>query len=109
MANDLADFVTEYDLDGVDSKRNFPAPGDACLSLLNSVDYEDLPAFKKDQGAEAVTWLATFTKALRNKLPAGQYTISHAPLAPWFSDAYPQGGYLGVNKQVGSLIDWCVP
>ena len=53
-------------------------------------------------------WLITFTKVLRGRLPAGQYTISHAPVAPWFSNEYAQSGYLEVNRQVGSLIDWCV-
>lgn len=51
-------------------------------------------------------WLITFTKTLRDRLPMGQYIISHAPVAPWFSDAYASGGYLEVNKQVGSMIDW---
>lgn len=85
-ANTMAEWVIKYDLDGID------------------VDYEDFDAFNK--GAAAQTWLNTFTKALRKKLPAGQYTISHAPVAPWFSDSYENGGYLAIDKAVGDDIDW---
>lgn len=53
-------------------------------------------------------WLITFTQALRKKLPAEQFTISHAPVAPWFSDSYKDGGYLAINKAVGDAIDWYV-
>ncbi|KZV72386.1 glycoside hydrolase family 18 protein [Peniophora sp. CONT] len=85
-ANTMAEWVIKYDLDGID------------------VDYEDFDAFNK--GSAAQTWLNTFTKTLRKKLPAGQYTISHAPVAPWFSDSYENGGYLAINKEVGDDIDW---
>jgi chitinase len=55
----------------------------------------------------AVAWLSTFTKALRAQLPQGQYILTHAPLAPWFSPGlWPGNGYLGVHAAVGSLIDW---
>ncbi|KAG2128556.1 glycoside hydrolase family 18 protein [Suillus clintonianus] len=87
VANNLAAFVLEYDLDGVD------------------VDYEDFNAMNAENGS-AETWLTTFTKALRAKLPQGQYILTHAPVAPWFSSSYSSGAYLTVNKNVGSLIDW---
>jgi len=85
-ANTFAAWVKEYDLDGID------------------VDYEDFDAF--DAGT-AEAWLVTFTTQLRNQLPEGQYIITHAPVAPWFSPNYwTNGGYLQVNSEVGSLIDW---
>lgn len=87
IANDLAAFVLKYDLDGVD------------------IDYEDFNAMNAENGS-AETWLTTFTKALRKKLPQGQYILTHAPVAPWFSATYSSGAYLTVNKNVGSLIDW---
>ncbi|KAG0709372.1 glycoside hydrolase family 18 protein [Suillus ampliporus] len=87
IANDLAAFVLEYDLDGVD------------------IDYEDFNAMNAMNGS-AETWLTTFTTALRAQLPLGQYILTHAPVAPWFSTQYTSGAYLTVNKNVGSLIDW---
>ncbi|KAG1740045.1 glycoside hydrolase family 18 protein [Suillus lakei] len=87
VANDLAAFVLEYNLDGVD------------------IDYEDFNAMNAENGS-AETWLTTFTQALRVNLPQGQYILTHAPVAPWFSTIYTSGAYLTVNKNVGSLIDW---
>ncbi|EJU05019.1 glycoside hydrolase [Dacryopinax primogenitus] len=99
LANTMAAWVKEYDLDGID------------------VDYEDFNAFNSGTN-EAVTWLVTFTQALRAALPAGQYIITHArwepgslgsciAVAPWFSKSqYPAGSYLDVNTQAGGDIDW---
>ncbi|TBU38070.1 glycoside hydrolase family 18 protein [Dichomitus squalens] len=85
-ANNLASWVKTYGLDGVD------------------VDYEDFNAM---DGGTAEAWIISFTTQLRSQLPAGQYIITHAPVAPWFTPShYPGGGYLKVNSQVGSLIDW---
>ncbi|CCM01821.1 uncharacterized protein FIBRA_03889 [Fibroporia radiculosa] len=85
-ANTFAAWVQEYDLDGID------------------VDYEDFDAM--DAGT-AEAWLVTFTTQLRAQLPAGDYIITHAPVAPWFSPNYwINGGYLTVDSEVGSLIDW---
>ncbi|KIJ57853.1 glycoside hydrolase family 18 protein [Hydnomerulius pinastri MD-312] len=86
-ANNLASFVLEYDLDGVD------------------IDYEDFNAMNAEDGS-AETWLETFTTALRAQLPQGQYILTHAPVAPWFSTTYTSGAYLAVDKAVGSMIDW---
>ncbi|KDQ20357.1 glycoside hydrolase family 18 protein [Botryobasidium botryosum FD-172 SS1] len=87
-ARKFASFVKEYELDGID------------------VDFEDFPAIDAaDGGAEA--WLATLTKTLRSELPAGEYIITHAPVAPWFSTAkYPAGAYTKVHNDAGDLIDW---
>ncbi|KAJ7049520.1 glycoside hydrolase family 18 protein [Mycena amicta] len=86
-ANFIANYVKTYNLDGVD------------------VDYEDFGAL--ETAGTAVAWLSTFTKALRAQLPQGQYILTHAPVAPWFTpNIWPGNGYLGVHAAVGSLIDW---
>lgn len=60
---------------------------------------------KADGKAEA--WLITYTQTLRSHLPAGQYFITHAPVAPWFSkNAYPAGAYWKVYEEAGDDIDW---
>lgn len=86
-AQTMAAWVQQYDLDGID------------------VDYEDFDAFND---GSAIAWLETFTTALRSALPAGQYIITHAPVAPWFSgkSVYPSGSYLDIDAKVGSMIDW---
>ncbi|KAJ7724377.1 glycoside hydrolase family 18 protein, partial [Mycena metata] len=87
VANYIANYVLTYNLDGVD------------------IDYEDFPAL--ESAGTAVPWLSTLTTVLRQKLPKGQYILTHAPVAPWFSPGlWPGNGYLGVNAAVGSLIDW---
>jgi len=90
LATTIANFVIEYNLDGVD------------------VDYEDFNAINSGTGS-AETWLVTFTNALRAKLPSGQFIITHAPVAPWFTTnttLYPHGAYRAVNSGAGSAIDW---
>jgi chitinase len=88
IANRLADWVIQYGLDGVD------------------IDYEDFTAINRQDGS-AENWLISLTRQLRFRLPAGQYIITHAPVAPWFSKAkYPTGAYATVHAQVGNLIDW---
>ncbi|KAF8552690.1 glycoside hydrolase family 18 protein [Imleria badia] len=87
-ANDMAAWVIQYGVQGID------------------VDYEDFSAFNHNGGI-AETWLINYTKQLRAKLPRGQYIISHAPVAPWFSPTmWSGGGYIAIDKSVGSLIDW---
>ncbi|KAI0705198.1 glycoside hydrolase family 18 protein [Cytidiella melzeri] len=87
-ANTFAAWVKQYDLDGID------------------VDYEDFNAFDAGTGA-AESWLISFTQQLRTQLPVGQYILTHAPVAPWFSTGiWGGGGYLKVHSEVGSLIDW---
>ncbi|KAH7910225.1 hypothetical protein BJ138DRAFT_1180449 [Hygrophoropsis aurantiaca] len=107
-ANDLAAWVLEYELDGVD------------------VDYEDLTAMNAGND-DAETWLATLTTALRAKLPQGDYilTLSRAYLQrhvvpsylmltgpsvydiSWLSPSYANE-YLKVGQGVG-MIDWVDP
>lgn len=55
----MAEWVISMGLDGID------------------VDYEDFNAFDGSSGS-AVTWLESFTKQLRVKLPQGQYLLTHA-------------------------------
>ena len=85
----MAQFVLDNQLDGID------------------VDYEDLTAMDKSDGA-AEAWLVQFTQALRQKLPQGQFILSHAPIAPWMSpnQQFSAGAYVKVNQEVGSMIDF---
>ncbi|KAG1897875.1 glycoside hydrolase family 18 protein [Suillus fuscotomentosus] len=81
-ANTMAAWVIEYGLQG------------------------DFAAFDAGTGA-AEQWLGNFTTQLRTQLPQGQYILTHAPVAPWFSpDMWGGGGYLWVNSAVGDMIDW---
>jgi len=84
----LADWVIDNNLDGAD------------------IDYENDNYFNSEGTGE--NWLIKCTQALRSKLPAGKYIITHAPQAPYFvtDGTYPKGGYLLVDKEVGKLIDW---
>ncbi|KAH9941509.1 glycoside hydrolase family 18 protein [Amylocystis lapponica] len=85
-ANTMAQWVIQYGLDGID------------------VDYEDFDAMNS---GTAEAWLVTFTKQLRTQLPQGQYIVTHAPVAPWFSpNLWTNGGYLQIDSEVGDLIDW---
>lgn len=84
LAQTMASWVKEHDLDGID------------------VDYEDFSAVSSGRAA---SWLVTFTRVLRENLPQGEYMISHAPVAPWFASS-GSGVYLNVNQQVGDQIDF---
>ncbi|KAI0665668.1 chitinase [Trametes maxima] len=88
-ANTMAQFVVANQLDGID------------------VDYEDLAAMNKGDGA-AEQWVTTFTQTIRQTLPQGQFILTHAPLAPWLSPnaQFAAGAYLTIHKNVGALIDW---
>jgi chitinase len=85
-AQKLAQFVKDYDLDGVD------------------VDYEDMTAMNSNK---AEKWLITFQTELRRQLPS-PYIISHAPVAPWFTSAndYASGAYVKIHQAVGDTIDF---
>ncbi|KAJ7116027.1 glycoside hydrolase [Mycena epipterygia] len=88
MATTMAEWVIQYNLDGID------------------VDYEDFNAFDAGDG-KAEAWLISFTTQLRTLLPQGTYILTHAPVAPWFSPKiWGGGGYLKVHASVGNLIDW---
>ncbi|KAH9924654.1 chitinase [Epithele typhae] len=89
IAAQFGQFVLDNGLDGID------------------VDYEDLDAINKGDGA-GEAWVAAFTRALRATLPQGQFVLSHAPIAPWLAPnaAFAAGAYVQVNKEVGDLIDF---
>ncbi|KAJ8594182.1 glycoside hydrolase family 18 protein [Rhizopogon salebrosus TDB-379] len=81
-ANTMAAWVIEYGLQG------------------------DFAAFNAGTGA-AEQWLISFTTQLRTQLPQGQYILTHAPVAPWFSPGkWGGGGYLYIDSMVGNMIDW---
>ncbi|KAF8521408.1 glycoside hydrolase family 18 protein [Hysterangium stoloniferum] len=82
LAESMASWVRQWDMDGID------------------VDYEDFEAVGNGQ---AVSWLETFTTVLRDKLPAGEFVITHAPVAPWFGKGQL---YARLNTTVGKDIDW---
>ncbi|EMD33176.1 glycoside hydrolase family 18 protein [Gelatoporia subvermispora B] len=88
-ADMMAQWVKQYDLDGID------------------IDYEDFKAMES-KDSEAENWLISFHKRLRTQLFKGQYIITHAPVAPWFSPnpSWPGGGYLKVDQEIGPLVDW---
>jgi len=69
------------------------------------LDWEDNAAMENGTGE---AWLIECTKELRRHLPVGQYIITHAPQAPYFTgkNRYPNGGYTRINTEVGYLIDW---
>ncbi|KAF5362745.1 hypothetical protein D9758_011715 [Tetrapyrgos nigripes] len=81
LGQEMADFVIQNDLDGID------------------VDYEDL-----DTSTDiAEPWLVTLTKTLRQHLPKEKYLLTHAPQAPWFAEGKL---YAQLDKAIGDLIDW---
>ncbi|PIL26024.1 hypothetical protein GSI_11778 [Ganoderma sinense ZZ0214-1] len=88
LANTMGQFVLTHDLDGID------------------IDWEEITLVTHQSGV-GEAWLASFTQALRQQLPKGQFILTHAPVGPWFQPGFCPGGcYLTVDKTVGSLIDW---
>jgi chitinase len=85
VAINLALFVTNYNLDGVD------------------IDYQDSIAFSNGIGEQ---WLLNFMTKLRSLLP--NFLIVHTVNAGYFvgKPIFKNGAYLTVNNQVGSLIDF---
>jgi len=81
VCNELADFVITNHFDGVD------------------LDYEDTGAFDAGTGEQ---WIITCMKTLRQKLPLGQYIITSAPQAPYFTgtttNAYKNGAWVTINQ-----------
>ncbi|KAK0446751.1 glycoside hydrolase family 18 protein [Armillaria borealis] len=82
----MAEWVKRYNLDGID------------------VDYEDFKAVNAGDG-RAEAWIIAFTKELRRQLPQGEYILTHAPVAPWFTSG-SGGAYRTVHTAVGDSIDW---
>ncbi|KAF8340778.1 glycoside hydrolase [Amanita rubescens] len=91
VAEFIAGWAKEYHVDGVD------------------VNFEDEDAFKK---GVAEDWLIAFTIELRARLPR-EFLISHAHIrqlilsnSRFGSKAYPGGGYIRINKEIGHEINW---
>ncbi|PWN38392.1 glycoside hydrolase, partial [Meira miltonrushii] len=85
LADQIADFVEQYNLQGVD------------------VDFEEYDAF---ENRIATKWVIPLTRRLRARLPQNQYYLSHAPVAPLFNtDLYPLG-YTWIEQDIGNLIDF---
>ncbi|KAK0188963.1 glycoside hydrolase [Armillaria mellea] len=71
-----------------------------------SVGQADFKAVDTGDG-QAEDWIIAFTKQLRRQLPQGEYILTHAPVATWFSPhKYGGGAYRTVHTAVGSSIDW---
>jgi len=87
-ADEIANFVLNYDLDGV------------VISWGESAYF--------DAAGSGEQWLIELTTQLRSLLPSPQYTIAHQPQAPYFMGHpnYINGGYLTVHQNVGDDIDW---
>lgn len=88
LAQSIAAFVKEYNLDGVD------------------IDYEDTAAFMGRADYSGVDFLVNLTKALRQELPSPQYLITHAPQPPYLQVGSGMDGYVTIMEQAGDQIDW---
>jgi chitinase len=83
----LIDFIKDNQFDGID------------------IDWEDSEALTA-RNYDAVAFLSDLTLALRARLPAPDYIITHAPQAPYLDKAWQGGPYLEVMKRAGSALDY---
>ncbi|MBQ4863909.1 hypothetical protein J8L98_19670 [Pseudoalteromonas sp. MMG013] len=88
LADSLASFVKNNQLDGVD------------------IDYEDTAAFTGQAGYDGAQFLISLTQELRKRLPSPDYIISHAPQPPYLEQGGYMAGYVEVVEQMGQEIDW---
>ncbi|MBE0370516.1 glycosyl hydrolase family 18 protein [Pseudoalteromonas aurantia] len=88
LADSLASFVKNNQLDGVD------------------IDYEDTAAFTGQAGYDGAQFLISLTQELRKRLPSPDYIISHAPQPPYLEQGGYMAGYVEVVELVGQEIDW---
>lgn len=92
LAEALADVVKDNGLDGID------------------IDWEDTAGFTmpRQVGYNARDFLIKLTTELRDRLPQGQYEISHAPQPPYLtaSGGTAITGYNDVLRSVGDEIDF---
>ena len=66
------------------------------------IDWEDNAAMEAGKGED---WLIKFQNQLRADLP--NHIITHAPQGPYFcKEFYKNGGYITIDQQVGSKIDF---
>jgi chitinase len=91
LAEQLALFVKGHGLDGVD------------------IDFEASVAFHRPAKPGIVDgrkFLIALNHALRQKLPAPRYLISHAPQPPFLDPDWHGGPYLDVLREAGDEVDW---
>ncbi len=88
LAQQIADFVTQRGLDGVD------------------IDFEDTPGFESGSSYDGVAFLVSLTQELAKALPTGSNLITHAPQPPYLSPYFEGGPYLKVLQQAGTDIAW---
>lgn len=54
-------------------------------------------------------WVSLVVVCITFAFQFSEYIITHAPIAPWFSDdtsLYPSGAYHAVAQAVGNSVDW---
>ncbi|KAG5220861.1 glycoside hydrolase [Salix suchowensis] len=100
-ANEMADWVKKFDLDGIDVDY------EVRLALMNGaridIIYLGLRCGKcRDGKAEA--WVISFTRQLRVRLPQGKFILTHARM--FSPNKFGGGAYVTINKAIGHLIDW---
>jgi chitinase len=91
LADQLAAFVKDHGLDGVD------------------IDFEASIAFHRPAEPGVIDgrkFLVALNHALRQKLPAPRYLISHAPQPPFLDPDWHGGPYLDVLREAGDEVDW---
>jgi chitinase len=91
LADQLAAFVNDHGLDGID------------------IDFEASVAFHRPAKPGIVDgrkFLIALNHALRQKLPAPRYLISHAPQPPFLDPDWHGGPYLDVLREAGDEVDW---
>ena len=77
LANNIAAWVKEWGLDGVDVDYEVCfgyASGSDTLELIANIQQD----FNAMDAGTAEAWLITFTTQLRSQLPSGDYIITHA-------------------------------
>lgn len=86
MATNIANFIKEHDLDGVDIDWEYPG----------APDLPDIPPASKDDGPNYLAFLVV----LKNLLPGKSISIA-APSSYWYLKQYPL-------KQIGAVVDYIV-
>ncbi|KAK3956166.1 hypothetical protein QBC32DRAFT_251260 [Pseudoneurospora amorphoporcata] len=86
MATNIANFIKEHDLDGVDIDWEYPG----------APDIPDIPPASPDDGPNYLAFLVV----LKNLLPGKSVSIA-APSSYWYLKQYPL-------KQIGAVVDYIV-
>lgn len=86
MATNIANFIKEHDLDGVDIDWEYPG----------APDIPDIPPASSDDGANYLAFLAI----LKNLLPGKSVSIA-APSSYWYLKQYPL-------KEISAVVDYIV-